>query len=122
MYQIITIMKIIYLTTFGLFVMPFWVDGDELHRNTNETCAHCDLHSNTKRLKETVQEYKTLSIIYTLADLASDNIQSAQCFNELQDIQRGINEKEIWAAKGKCLPMILAFSIFYNQNKLNLKH
>lgn len=96
-------MKNAYLYTIGrLVLMAVLIGGHEMP--INETCTHCDLTfvpAQTKRLKETVEEYKSLSIIYALADLASDDIVNQQCFNELAVLQHGVNDKQIWAVKGK---------------------
>lgn len=77
--------------------------GKDVHRATNETnCTNCDLPEfEIHRIKETVNEYKDLSIIYALADIVSDDMVNSQCFSELQELHHGINEKQIWAVKGR---------------------
>lgn len=74
----------------------------------NETCSSgfCTsvihtLIAEEKRLKSTINEYRQLSMVYAIADLSSEDMVTQQCYNDLQLLQHGINDKETWAVKGK---------------------
>ena len=49
----------------------------------------------------TVAEYKQLSLLYGLTVAVDQTEVNSVCEKELHILQHGINEKEIWAVKGK---------------------
>ncbi|XP_063698043.1 nose resistant to fluoxetine protein 6-like [Culicoides brevitarsis] len=50
-----------------------------------------------------LSDYRKLSVLYALINVAGDSDVNEQCHNELEMIQHGVNTKEIWAVKvGQC--------------------
>lgn len=48
-----------------------------------------------------VSDYRKLSLLYAMINVAGDADINLRCQSELEMIQHGVNTKEIWAVKGK---------------------
>lgn len=105
-----TVLVAITLSIILMNITVHSTNAKDLHPVTikNASCdsGYCDpsFHAvipEERRLKLTINEYNQLSILYALADLSSEDVVSQQCYNDLQLLQHGINDKDTWAVKGE---------------------
>lgn len=67
-----------------------------------------------------VERLKHTSILYGLVKLAEENELNQKCYNEIMQINDGINRKEIWAMKSKFQHLIYFISRLFIDFEINI--